>query len=388
MNDQYNEDDCYIVRFENTLLAGYEYQLCSGATRLFVGNSNDISEHQASTEESSILYIPDEKLSVELELIPGITRGTISKQQADGSPSNAVSIPYNEVVDFEGVKFAFKRSKDIWKRSKETVDSRSNDRSHVKRNKLYIVMFCVLLAVGTVLAFNYFIQGIDKKETEISDLIGGDDTKFKVFTGADGRVYILSENSLNKSWSIQSLIKQGKVSSATVLTEREEAKKIIRTFDNTFPGLRIHVFRFDEPSRPHIVLSRERSFAISASEIEKLNEKLRKKFPYITEVSFSYFSDKDVEKYAEEGIKRITSHYQKKQHKGQGITLYISGSRDDIEINALKEFIINFNRTWQTDYVNFVVELEDNWFKDKSYLYGQRGFVKMSSSHWLFPESK
>lgn len=69
----------------------------------------------------------------------------------------------------------------------------------------------------------------------------------------------------------------------------------------------------------------------------------------------------------------------------RGRNVCYSGALDDVEILRARQFVDSYYRTWGGRYVQFAIELKDDWLKGRSFQYGAEGYIKMSLCHWYFP---
>lgn len=49
---------------------------------------------------------------------------------------------------------------------------------------------------------------------------------------------------------------------------------------------------------------------------------------------------------------------------------------DDGEILRTRQFINEYTQKWGSNYVQFAIELKDDWLKGRSFLYGSDGYIK------------
>lgn len=196
-------------------------------------------------------------------------------------------------------------------------------------------------------------------------------------------LYVSAQNERDTLWARQVLARGDYDKNARVINENEENKRISTWLDTYYPQLAYYRLHFDEPRKPVFWLSRQRN-NMSKKEIEVLSQKLRALMPYADSVDITLMDDVAAAGQAEAGLKQQALPYSRRNHKG-GVTFVIQGALDDVEILRARQFVDSYYRTWGGRYVQFAIELKDDWLKGRSFQYGAEGYIKMSPGHWYFP---
>ncbi|EBE5240429.1 PrgH/EprH family type III secretion apparatus protein [Salmonella enterica] len=218
---------------------------------------------------------------------------------------------------------------------------------------------------------------------ELDSLLGQEKERFQVLPGRDKMLYVAAQNERDTLWARQVLARGDYDKNARVINENEENKRISIWLDTYYPQLAYYRIHFDEPRKPVFWLSRQRN-TMSKKELEMLSQKLRALMPYADSVNITLMDDVTAAGQAEAGLKQQALPYSRRNHKG-GVTFVIQGALDDVEILRARQFVDSYYRTWGGRYVQFAIELKDDWLKGRSFQYGAEGYIKMSPGHWYFP---
>ncbi|WP_302476588.1 PrgH/EprH family type III secretion apparatus protein [Candidatus Williamhamiltonella defendens] len=133
------------------------------------------------------------------------------------------------------------------------------------------------------------------------------------------------------------------------------------------------------------MISQERT-VLDAQKSLNLMQSLKEQMPYAKEIKIIDISDQEVASQAEAGIQKISVPYIRQDH-GNSVTFVIKGALEDGHIQQLRRFVVNYNKAWGQQYVQFSIELQDDWLKGKSLKYGHQGsYVKVSPGYWYFPK--
>lgn len=365
----------YTLRFLNTPLSGCEYELIAGVTRILVGPEEALFDNESEYDQ---VVVPYGNTLCHFLLRVDATKSAILLISEQGSEQ---LLSGNQETEACGVRFAIKLPGEEWdiKALKKELDPKK--RSVVVTAFLSVGMLCII-----ALCIMLFSMDDDQKQSKkIRAVVAAELPEARVVDGKDKQHYILTESHQEQVWLTQALRKKTDLEQKLfVLNINKEEEKIYLWFKKNRPGQKVHALNLDKEGIARITSSSERSQIITPQQAAEVTLHASDSFPYIKKVSFHYISDQAVVQDAINAISKITQKYDVLNNK-DNVSLNLYGERNDNELLLLQTQINAFNQRWKTDYVQIVITLSDEWLRDKSYIYGKEGFVKMSSLHWFFP---
>ncbi len=96
--------------------------------------------------------------------------------------------------------------------------------------------------------------------------------------------------------------------------------------------------------------------------------------PYADSVNITLMDDVTAAGQAEAGLKQQALPYSRRNHKGRNVCY--SGALDDVEILRARQFVDSYYRTWGGRYVQFAIELKDDWLKGAHFSTGRKVISK------------
>lgn len=383
----------------NTHLEGCEYQIRTDEIKCIVGKPDFIFNDEELDED--VLLIPDENNSVKIDINLVSQQITIHREDEVDSYE---ALQFNTVLLCEGVYFAIRAVTDeswceevlnfsiISPKAKVTSDTMLETQKNGISEKyswnkftffrISIAALMIILAVNVGLYVHQQVS--ERQEAKLLDVLGGNRFDYRVFWGGDDKQYVIARSDHAKVWAARSLIASGRNDEVTLLSEPKEVDRIASYLNVHFQNMKFHLIRFEDPSYPEIVLSKERS-RINERLKEEVNKALKKNWPWIKNIKFSSVSDKIVEVSAITGLKKLGLPFEP-QRSLDVLTFTFRGEVNDSELNKLKIFTREFERQWQGRFIRFNMQLQNNFLADKSYSYGSDGYIKLNTKHWFFAE--
>lgn len=373
--DQADTNPEYTLRFLNTPLSGCEYELKAGVTRILVGPEEEIFDNESEYEQ---IVVPYGNTLCHFLVRIDATESAIFLINEESSEQ---SLSGNQETEACGVRFAIKPPGEEW-------DIKALKKAHSPEKRSIAVTAIVSVVALSVIALYLMLFSMDtdqKRSKKIRAIVAADFPEVVVVDGKDKQHYILAGSHQQQVWLTQALRKKTDLEQKLfVLDKNKEEEKIYLWFKKNRPDQKVHALNLDNDGRVRIASSSERSQIISQQQSEEVTLRASDAFSYIKHVNFLYISDQAVVKDAIDAISKVTQKYDVLDNK-DNVSLNLYGERNDNELLLLQTQINAFNQRWRTDYVQIVITLSDEWLRDKSYIYGKEGFVKMSSLHWFFP---
>lgn len=374
-DDLVDRNPDYTLRFLNTPLSGCEYALKAGVTRILIGPEEEIFNNESDYDQIVVPYgntLCHFLLRVD---VAGNAISLISEQSSEQPLSG------NQETEACGVRFALKFPGEEW-----DIKALQKAPNPKKRNIIVTALLSIVVLSVIVLSIHLFSMNDNQKQSKkIKAVVAADFPEATVLDGNDNQHYILATGHQDQVWLTQALRKKAELQQKLVVLDKsKEEEKIYFWIKKNRPDQRIHALYLDNAGMVQITSSSERSLILTPQQAEEVRLQASASFSYIKDVRFHYISDQTVVQDAINAISKVTQKYDVINNKNN-VSLNLYGERNDNELLLLQTQINAFNQRWKTDYVQIVITLSDEWLKDKSYIYGKEGFVKISSSHWFFP---
>lgn len=384
----------YAICFINTRLAGCEYVIREEIASFIVADRDALALFQQQSCDPTATYILDDSINTRFEIVWHSSAPLpLLMSYCDGGITER-TIPFHQTIDVDGVCFTLRPQREEYQQDVDVCQASPVEAAPepvvqplTARRRRRPIGVPVLLTLLLLAGAGYYLS--TRQETQqinsVTQLLGGRPYQFTTFVGHDSAVYVLARDASSSAWAWQSLIKNDAGQQITVLSTREEEDKIARELGSRWPQLKFHAVRFDDPAKPEIILSQERTGAMTQQELEQVSAKMVSLFPWSSRFIFSTLSDYRLAETAEQGLKGIVAVYDKRS-SSDNVTFSISGKLNDSELNALKKYVSEFRRKWRGDYIQFDIALKDNLLQGNSRLYGNNGYIKISPEQWYFPE--
>ncbi|WP_413731335.1 PrgH/EprH family type III secretion apparatus protein [Sodalis sp. RH20] len=385
-----------IVRLLNGSLKGCEYPLSARKT-LFIAADCGALEYAGASPSfpEDCVLVPTEGGGVNFEIIrtDGPEHGILLRR-LDNDGADDVPLASNHPVTVGALALAVRTAGETWSEDvlnyrvgtpdmpsavPATISSRPGKRG----------MALLAIAVAAALALAYLLTTPDAQQREIIALtqqFGAEPGKYQIFPGRDGVMYVLADNERDAAWGRQSLVRIKSSQAIKINSEDEEKQRIERWLGQNFPALNLHQLQFDRPAAPVLLVSKQRG-QLTETQRDAISKGLMRLLPYAEAVHFADVDDDTVARQAEEGIKKLAVNYTRIDNQ-DSVIFVINGAIDDGELQRIRFFVEQYARQWNGNYVQFAIELKDDWLKGKSFKYGHQGFVKMTPGHWYFPNIK
>jgi|GEM_PF-3582480 len=305
-----------------------------------------------------------------------------------------LTFAFNAICHVEGIYFALKREGEAWSQDvtkgvlpattiieaeKETNQAAVKPSGWKSRWIIAIILTILVGTGGTIAWFKYGAAPVpDSATTMLKQL--GNNAGYSVQQGRDKTYYLFAQNEQLADWARRSISRMHSPESWKILTPQEERARLTRILERQ--NVAYFTIRLNDLDAPTLVLSSTRN-ATDPVTLKQIKKVLLDATPYAEKINIELKSDQDILRLAEEGLVALGFDYQMTQ-SDSGVTLSSTMSAGDSRMSELNRFVSQFYRLWGRHYVHFSMELRDDALKEKSFKYGQDGYVNMGKSHWLF----
>jgi len=396
-NNQEIQEPQMIIRLLNGVLKGYEFELGKGKTLFVVGKEEAIlkKENEAKLPENTI-FIPFDVEEFQFEIEVDSSNKILLREFIHHA-SKEKTIDFNHIVSVETLNFAIKAINTEWDeailtgKKKEMAVSKQSKKSFVRHLMTLLISGFVVGLIFFMLAY-FKMTDEEKKEKEktkeisqISYVLGDYQGKYEILGAHDHWMYVFAKNEKEATWAKQSLTRADIKNPIRVINLQDEEKRVAAWLSENWSWVKYHRVKIETPLVPVLLISQERT-VLDAQKSLNLMQSLKEQMPYAQEIKIIDISDQEVASQAEAGIQKISVPYIRQDH-GNSVTFVIKGALEDGHIQQLRRFVVNYNKAWGQQYVQFSIELKDDWLKGKSLKYGHQGsYVKVSPGYWYFPK--
>ncbi|QWA10498.1 PrgH/EprH family type III secretion apparatus protein [Sodalis ligni] len=371
-------------------MKGCEYNLSSGKT-LFIaagGEELDACALPSFPQDSVLLLVEGESVNFEIITAPA-TGETAVLRILDDSEAREAALETNRAYPVGSLMLAIRKGNETWSddilnfqadKAPEPVPLRNKN-----RNRWAIAALACAAATAFMLVLLLGKWDVQQREiTALANQLSDEPEKYRILPGRDGTMHVLTANDRDASWGRQSLVRIKASQTVAIASYREEAQRIGRWLEMNYPFIKLHNFNLEQPMRPLLLISLQRN-SLDDAGITLLHKELMEQLPYAQDIQLENMDDQAVATAAEEGVKKLAVPYTRIDN-ADSVTFVITGALNDGERQRIRAFVEGYERRWNGHYVQFAVELEDDWLKGKSFKYGQHGYIKMTPGHWYFPK--
>ncbi|MEN3029794.1 PrgH/EprH family type III secretion inner membrane ring protein [Chromobacterium amazonense] len=377
-----------VVRLLNSPLRGCEFLLPPGRTLFLVGPGSTLADPGQLPElPDDTLHVPLEQGGINFELLIDATNleHVILRELADAGP-NERHITFNQPICVGALTLALRPEHLPW--STEVLgypEVAPPVSSGPARRRPVAAIALAALALALLVGGGYWLWNNPQRQAaELNTLLGRDSQRFQILLGHNGVFYVAAANERDGSWARQVIMRGDYTRPAQVIYPAQENERITRWLNDHYLDLAYYKLQMDNPRRPQLWISRQRA-ALSEAARKQLGQNLALIMPYAERVDVIALDDVTAAQQAEAGLLRQALPYTR-DNRADGVTFVIQGALDDGELLRARRFVDDYYRQWGGRYVQFAIELKDDWLKGRSFRYGDQGYVKMAPGHWYFPK--
>lgn len=244
---------------------------------------------------------------------------------------------------------------------------------------LLLLMLCAALLCVT--AGVWWWKGAELRELgAIEQSLAGSHEPFVLVRDASGHYLVLARNEGDALWARQALSRRPLKEGGRVSTVEEERARLEGGLESLL--LPFVTLRLDNPREPMLVLDRVRVTEGDAR-LRVASEYVLKAAPYARRVVLQWVDGGELPRLAENRLKQAGVVY-RQQVSPEGVLLSAVFYQGDAKLAVFGREARAFVQAWGARYVRFAAELREDWLKDRSYKYGEDGYVKSLPSHWWF----
>lgn len=377
-----------IIRLLNSSLRGCEFLLSPGRTLFVVGEHSDlVTNDQIPELPGDTLFIPLEKGGINFEVLFDEVQPEhiLLRELAEGEyQAHERTVTFNQILHVGELLIALRPEYLSW--SSEIVEyPKVETLQDVKPTKHYVPALLAIATVSVLFISGFLLRSNPQQQAnELNMLLGNEHQRFQVLLGRNKIFYIVAANDRDANWAQQVIARGDYSDPAKVINPVLENERVTRWLADNYPSLAYYRLQMDDPRQPQLWISRQRS-QLSEDNIQTLSINLMTVLPYADRINIVSMDDKAAVRQAEIELNRQALPFSRND-QADGVTFVIQGSLDDGELLRARLLVDNYYRQWGERYVQFAIELKDNWLKGHSFQYGDQGYVKMSSGHWYFPK--
>lgn len=378
-----------IIRLLNSSLRGCEFLLSPRRTLFVVGeHSSLVTNDQLPELPEDTLFIPLEKGGVNFEvLLDEVEPKNIILRELDEGEHQTQerTVTFNQILQVGELKIAFRPEHLSW-HSEITEYPKIEVLRDARQTKHYVPTLFVIAAVSVLLIGGFLLWSSPQQQAnELNMLLGNEQQRFQVLPGRNKIFYIVAANERDATWAQQVIARGDYKDPAKVINPVQENERVTQWLADNYPALAYYRLQLDGPRQPQLWISRQRS-QLSDNDIQTLSISLMAVLPYADRINIVSIDDTAAVRQAETELNRQALPFSRND-QADGVTFVIQGSLDDGELLRARLLVDDYYRQWGGRYVQFAVELKDNWLKGHSFQYGDQSYVKMSPGHWYFPKS-
>ncbi|MFU9136519.1 PrgH/EprH family type III secretion apparatus protein [Erwinia tasmaniensis] len=384
-----------VVRLINGMLRGCEFTLASGRTLFIVSDDNTIrQQHQGTLLPDSTIYIPAKGNDVNFEiLVPDQADQQVILRELKEKETPERIIVSNEIISIGGQRICWRpeavpfSDEVLAYTTDEVIPSFGPQDDEPRRfGSTWWKGAMVLGIVGCLSFAGYtYLTETQRQINSVSAFLESGIGNYHIVYGSDKKIYALALTDIAAQWALQTIVRTPQSYQMQVLTLKAEEQRISKWIGSNWPQVKFHRVILDDPKKPVLQISAERT-RLSEPEKKRLINALSESIPYSTSVVIENLADVKVKNLAIEGLKKMALLFTEIDN-GSSTTFVIRGAIEDGELERLKNFITKYYQTWGGEYIQFALELKNDWLKGKSYKYGAQGYVKLAPGHWYFPRN-
>lgn len=384
-----------VVRLLNGVLRGCEFALLEGNTLFLSADEETISKQYNGTQmPENTIYIPAEQADVSFELIVKLGDSCdVYMREISDDVSAMIALSENEVITVGMQKFVWRNQHAEFSDvilSEEYSDSakiQSSTTTDIVKNtkSVWYKTLAVFAFLSAVFVAGYgYLTGTQRQLDNVSTLLNFASDDYQIVYARDNWIYVFARSEKATDWAIQTMIRNPLRQQVNVVNAVSEEERISRWVETYWPALKFHQIRLSDPQHPVFRMSTERN-ELSEKARGDFIAALKEKFPYIDSVRLDNLEDKTIRSIANQGLKKMALSFREIDN-GDTITFVIFGVIEDGMLESIKNFVNQYYQQWGGRYVHFSVELETDWFKDKSFKFGEQSYIKLGAGHWYFPK--
>lgn len=378
-----------VIRLLNSQLCGCEFLLSPGRTLFVVGErSGLVTQNNIPELPRDTLFVPLEQGGVNFEVMfdESSPQDIILQELPEGgNNARERKVIVNHVMHVGSLALALRPENLSWSPEILAYPKAKRPEEVKSRPRYAPTLIALAGAVLLFLAGGYLLWNSPQQQAnELGMLLGNENQRFQVLSGRNKTLYVVAANERDASWAQQVIARGENSDPAKVISPERENERVARWLADNYPALAYYRLQLDDPRQPQLWISRQRS-TMATDRLQTLNKRLMAVLPYTDRIEIVSIDDATAVRQAEAELKRQALPYSRSDQT-DGVTFVIEGALDDGELLRARHLVDNYYRQWGGRYVQFAIELKDDWLKGRSFQYGDQGYIKMTPGHWYFPK--
>lgn len=386
-----SKENNVVVRLLNGALRGCEFYLPVGRTVFLLTDESELGcHHQGTILPENTIFVPSKaeqfnfEIDVEDSSAPAITLTELLENETNEYP-----VSTNQIISVGSLKLALRYpndrfSVDIENFWQSELPPSEQAAAFFAKPKIWRWLACLALTGSMAMVGLFYVTSEQRQISSLASLLNSRIGHYEIIAGRDSVMYVIASDTTGMVWASQTLAKSAMGKEVRVLSRSKVSEDIANWFTKKYPQQPLRRVISAQSLRPVLEISEERN-KMDKQNQQAIVRSARTAFPYLDTVHFSFISDTLISDIAEQGLQKIAVPYTRVNNP-QSVTFIIQGSLDDSEFERLKVFIDGYYSSWRSEYVQFAIEIKDDWLKGKSFKYGSRGYVNITPGHWYFPK--
>lgn len=404
-NDQKNDvtGPTFVFRVLNGSLNGIEFSL--GAQDHFICVNDDVAKQSNLAAAERSLFIPASKpgdnfvLNLGAEIVDQEVQITICRAEHQENQR----LKLNTVHQIEGVAFAIRSEDDFWSEAvlnglpppapvavqepeirefaaKQISPKKSKPMASLVAGLAVVAVCCAIFFTWNSAPASSLLSSLAKDDSAAVINLVTSRPGYSVHTGNNKINYLFASNAKQFEWANQVVNQNRLTANWRVVTPQIEEARLANILDRN--NVAFFTLRFNDPSYPTLLLSSTRN-EISKKNLDFITQLMLSSIPYAKNVHIVLEEDGEVLNRAQQGLRALGFKFETQQSES-GVTLSSWMPSVDVHLTEFSRFVAQFYQTWGRRYVHFSADIRDDVMKDKSYKYGDDGYITMNKSHWMF----
>jgi len=314
------------------------------------------------------------------------------EKQEDDPHADVFTLPMNKPSAIGHAVIALKHAGETWSQDVSDYGYPNNtsenngsspdaaaptpERKRISLFKCFIVgLLC--LAAGIMLFSLFMPNNVGTLKDELSPVHPD------ISQTQNGEIYVLTKTQPEVVWSEHALRKSNLAAkNIRILAENvERARMKALLSEHIIPFFDV---KYTSAFTVTLLLSQERSAGDPGIE-KSVRDLLLKNFSYLTTIHIQRISDGVVLANAAARLKSL-GLYSQKDIAENHVTFSISGEVDDFQLGTLRRQVNEFYDQYGDEYVKFVVNLNEDPLRNRTFKTGPDSYVVIPGNHWLYSD--
>jgi len=377
-------------------LTGDDYFIVTnpGATAIIDDEAATVqSPAHAVSYTKNTLYIPNNEVSPNILL--KLSDYTVEDDRLqfkieiyDSEKTLNLTLSENEIFEYGSLRLALKRGDSHWSSCVDNYDFSAltvakTDTAGAERRflsyKVFILLILIPVVIGIITVGLYAKNLKNSRIEQVKEVLSNAPGNISYINNQDdSAIYIICSDRLLLEWVKTALLKIKDNDVATPLLVTDTLRTTLEALKKS--GFPVFQIDFSIPQQPTILVHR----LLNEQESARLKKLFLKTVPFAKETTISYVPAKKLLSEAQLGLDKLHIKY-KLINTSIGYSLVVKDALNDTTLHSLVTFINNFYQKWGNYFINYSINLNEDWLRNKSYLDSKDGYLFINPHHWYFP---